>query len=35
MRTIFLSYSRRDNDVMQQVKQGLISADISVWTDEG
>jgi hypothetical protein len=32
---IFLSYSRRDNDIMQQVRDRLRAAGFSVWTDEG
>ena len=35
MATIFLSYSRKDTAVMQQVKQTLLDAGVSVWTDEG
>jgi hypothetical protein len=32
---IFLSYSRKDDDIMQQVKQSFYEAGLSVWTDEG
>ena len=32
---IFLSYSRRDDDIMQQVKTDFLAAGLSVWTDEG
>ena len=34
MATIFLSYSREDSKVMQQVKEALQDAGVSVWTDE-
>lgn len=35
MHDIFLSYSRKDNQTMQQVKQTLLDAGFTVWTDEG
>jgi hypothetical protein len=35
MHDIFLSYSRRDNEIMQSVKQSFLRAGLSVWTDEG
>ena len=34
MTMIFLSYSRKDIDIMYQVKQKLIQAGVTVWTDE-
>ena len=34
MGTIFLSYSRKDIDTMQRIKQMLRGAGVSVWTDE-
>lgn len=35
MHDIFLSYSRKDNDIMQRVKQSFLDAGLTVWTDEG
>ena len=35
MADIFLSYSRKDSEVMKQVNQHLTSRGFSVWTDEG
>ena len=35
MHDIFLSYSRTDTETMQKVKQTLLDADFTVWTDEG
>jgi formylglycine-generating enzyme required for sulfatase activity len=32
---IFLSYSRRDNDIMQRIRDHLREAGFAVWTDEG
>lgn len=32
---VFLSYSRKDSPVMEQVRQALRDAGLSVWTDEG
>jgi formylglycine-generating enzyme required for sulfatase activity len=35
MHDIFLSYSRKDENLMQQIKQQFVGAGLSVWTDEG
>ena len=35
MATIFLSYSRKDTEIMQKVRDYLRAHDVSVWTDEG
>ena len=35
MNDIFLSYSRKDTDTMQKVKQTLLDAGFTIWTDEG
>jgi hypothetical protein len=35
MAHIFLSYSRRDTDVMHRVRTDLQNAGLSVWTDQG
>ena len=32
---IFLSYSRKDSEIMQRVKSDFLAAGLSVWTDEG
>lgn len=32
---VFLSYSRRDKNVMQQIRDSLRQANLAVWTDEG
>lgn len=32
---VFLSYSRRDKLIMQQIRDGLREASLTVWTDEG
>lgn len=31
---VFLSYSRKDNQIMEQVRDSFIKADLKVWTDE-
>jgi len=35
MAMIFLSYSRKDSEMMKCIKQVLVDAGISAWTDEG
>jgi hypothetical protein len=35
MHNIFLSYSRKDTEIMQRVKQSFRAAGLIVWTDEG
>jgi len=32
---IFISYSRRDTERMQQIRDGLRAAGLTMWTDEG
>ena len=32
---VFLSYSRKDTDMMRRIRASLLSAGLSVWTDEG
>lgn len=35
MTKVFLSYSRKDTNMMQRVRDDLLAAGIDVWTDEG
>ena len=35
MHDVFLSYSRKDESIMKQLKQRFMDAGLTVWTDEG